>query len=277
MDGIPVLINEHQSVFTIDDFTQRRNTTLDLHRNRLERTCARLLPRVSANLTGRRNYQRLVTLLLQQSASPRVLVVGGSILGEGMEVMVRAKSIELVETDVSFGPRTMLICDAHSLPFDDASFDGVVAQAVLEHVADPVQCVEEFHRVLKENGLVYAETPFMVPVHMGRYDFTRFTHLGHRRLFRRYDEIDSGVVCGPGAALAWCYQQFLLSFTSSRACRAVIKAFARITSFYLKYFDWLLLHKPSALDGAAGFYFLGRKTDRQLSDRELLSMYRGAG
>ena len=81
----------------------------------------------------------------------------------------------------------MLICDANDIPFENGSFDGVVLQAALEHVADPYRCVEETHRVLKEKGLVYAETAFMQQVHGGRYDFTRFTRLGHRRLFRRFD------------------------------------------------------------------------------------------
>ncbi len=84
----------------------------------------------------------------------------------------------------------------------DESFDGVICQAVLEHVLDPYRCVEEIHRVLRPNGLVYAETPFMQQVHGGTHDFTRFTHLGHRRLFRKFAEVDSGVVCGPGMALA---------------------------------------------------------------------------
>ena len=75
---------------------------------------------------------------------------------------------------------------------------------------------------------MYAETPFMQQVCVARFDFTRFTHLGHRRLFRWFDEVRSGPVCGPGMALAWSYQYFLLSFferprasdRSSRASRA---------------------------------------------------------
>ncbi len=42
----------------------------------------------------------------------------------------------------------MLICDAHDIPFADRSFDGVIVQAVLEHVVDPFRCCEEIHRVL---------------------------------------------------------------------------------------------------------------------------------
>jgi ubiquinone/menaquinone biosynthesis C-methylase UbiE len=53
------------------------------------------------------------------------------------------------------------VCDAHHLPFQIESFDGVIVQAVLEHVFDPNRYVEEIHRVLKMDAVVYAETPFI--------------------------------------------------------------------------------------------------------------------
>ena len=193
-----------------------------------------------------------------------------------MKALANNSSIELVESDISFGPRTRLICDGHDLPFKDKSFDGVICQAVLEHVVDPFRSVEEIYRVLKESGLVYAETPFMQQVHGGRYDFARFTHLGHRRLFRMFEEIDSGAGVGPGTALSWSYQYFLLSFFTSRKLRALIKLFSSLTSFYLKYFDYYLINKPGALDAASGYYFLGRKSEKVLSDQELIKLYRGA-
>jgi len=58
----------------------------------------------------------------------------------------------------------------------------MLVQAGLEHVRDLWQVVAEIHRVLKDDGLVYAETPFMQQVHEGPYDFTRFTESGHRYL-----------------------------------------------------------------------------------------------
>jgi uncharacterized protein YbaR (Trm112 family)/SAM-dependent methyltransferase len=276
VDGVPVLLNEKSSVFTIEDFFSRRNTTFNLHGNKLRKSIRRLIPTISKNIKARENYTSLANLLLKQSASPRVLVIGGSILGQGMELIANKTFLELIVSDVSFGPYTMLICDAHDIPFEDKSFDGVIVQAVLEHVINPYRCVEEVYRVLKEQGIVYAETPLMQQVHMGRYDFTRFTHLGHRRLFRRFEEIDSGAVCGPGMALAWSYQYFLLSFTTSRILRVLIKVFSSLTSFHLKYFDHYLINKPGTLDAASAYYFMGRKVEHILPDQELIKLYKGA-
>ena len=193
-----------------------------------------------------------------------------------MEALATDSRIELVATDVSFGPLTAVICDAHDIPFADESFDGVIVQAVLEHVVDPQRCVQEIHRVLRSQGLVYAETPFMQQIHMGSYDFTRFTHSGHRLLFRQFSEIASGPVCGPGMALAWSYRYFLLSFTTSRMLRGLIRAFVRLTAFHLKYLDRYLIRKGGAIDAASGFFFMGRKEGRMFSDREVVGYYKGA-
>ncbi len=275
INGIPILIDEEHSLFSINDFVNQHKTTFYGSQSKLAQAVNEFLPDISRNLKSRRNYNKFAKLLLSQSSTPRVLVIGGSILGGGMEAILRYPCIELVDSDVTFGPRTALICDAHGLPFEDNSLDGVIVQAVLEHVVDPWQCVEEIHRVLKGDGLVYAETPFMQQVHGGRYDFTRFTHLGHRRLFRKFEEIDSGAVGGPGMALAWSYRYFLLSFTSSSFLRRLIGAFVRLTSFYLTYFDYLLIDKAGTLDAASGYYFMGRKSDHILSEKDLIKLYKG--
>ncbi len=279
IDGVPILINETASVFSVNDFVSRRNTTFRVQSSRLSQLldrCLQLLPSISGPVGSKENYARFAQAALTGRPTATVLVVGGSILGQGMTGLAAHSSLELVETDVSFGPRTALICDAHDIPFANDTFDGVVVQAVMEHVVDPYRCASEIHRVLKPQGVVYAETPFIQQVHMGRYDFTRFTHSGHRRLFRHFDEIASGPVCGPGMALAWTYQYFLLSFVTSRPMRGLVRAFASLTSFYLKYFDRYLIGRAPAVDAASGFFFIGRKAEDALPDRDLVAYYKGA-
>ncbi|MBD2014023.1 methyltransferase domain-containing protein [Microcoleus sp. FACHB-53] len=276
VDGIPVLINESSSIFSFSDFLSQKDTTFTFQsQSKIKKFLTNRLPDINANMKGKRNYNKFLELVKKPNERPKILVLGGGIVGDGMEDILSDPSVELVSSDVSFGPCTALICDAHDIPFEDNLFDGVIAQAVLEHVLDPNRCVEEIHRVLKENGVVYAETPFMQQVHMGRYDFTRFTHLGHRRLFRKFEEVSSGPACGPGMALAWSYQYFLLSFVKSSAAKNIVKAFTRLTSFWLKYFDYFLIDKPGTFDAASGYYFIGTKSDRVLGDRELIKLYRG--
>jgi SAM-dependent methyltransferase len=276
VEGVPVLIDESKSIFDIADFVERRETTFRTGDRLLKETFRGLMPRIGHNIKAAHNYQRFAEVVLAGRPHARVLVVGGGVLGKGMESLTDNPAIELVETDVALRPRTALIADGHNLPFMDCSFEGVIVQAVLEHVPDPHRCVGEIHRVLKERGIVYGETPFMQQVHMGPYDFTRFTHLGHRRLFRHFEELDSGVSSGPGMALAWSWQYFLLSFATRPLPRALLRGLAALTAFPLKYFDYFLVNRPGALDAASGIFFLGRKTDQEFTDRELVSSYRGA-
>lgn len=275
VDGIPILLNESTSVFTFKDFTSRNTTYFYTEqKNTLRDIIFKFTPTINKNVKASENFKNFEKLLLQRSNRPKVLVLGGSIIGEGMESLINNDSFEMVETDISFGPRTNMICDAHEIPFEDNSFDAVIVQAVLEHLLDPYRCVEEIYRVLTVDGIVYAETPFMQQVHGGRYDFTRFTYLGHRRLFRKFEEIDSGPVCGPGMALAWSVKYFFLSFPSFRALRFFLRFFSSITTFFLKYFDTYLIDKPGTLDSASAFYFMGKKGKSILSDKDLIKRYK---
>ncbi|MCX6743611.1 MAG: methyltransferase domain-containing protein [Candidatus Parcubacteria bacterium] len=274
--GIPILINENASVFSFNDFVRQKDTFFpNSKKNSLGKLIDSFIPSISNNIKAKRNYKQFAQLLLKMSKKPRILVLGAGFLGKGMEALLDYSDLEMVETDVSFGPLTMIILDAHNIPFKNESFDGVIIQAVLEHVLDPFQVVAEIHRVLKNDGLIYAETPFMQQVHGGKYDFMRFTYLGHRRLFRNFEEIESGVACGPGMALAWSYQYFLQSFFNSRISRKIAEIFSRLTSFYFKYFDYFLAKRPGALNAASAYYFMGKKSNKILSDKELLRLYKG--
>jgi uncharacterized protein YbaR (Trm112 family) len=277
VDGVPVLINDAESLFSTEDVLRSaKNGAPRQARSKLSKLAAHLVPSISANVNADRNYATFGKALLAMANNPRVLVVGSGMLGAGIDKLLALSSrVEMIESDIGIRPRVTLVCDAHDIPFNDQVFDGVVVQAVLEHVADPHRCVEEIHRVMTPGGIVYAETPFMQQVHGGPYDFSRFTHLGHRRLFRKFDEVESGVACGPGMALAWSYLYFLLSFARSSSSRRLLQTFGRLTSFYLTYFDRFLVSRAGAFDAASGYYFIGKKNGRTLSDRELVQLYRG--
>ena len=262
--GVPCLIDPESTIF---DQNPPPAPTPSL--------AARLLPSLSGNPVSRGNYRRFVDLLLAECRRPRVLVLGGAAVGQGLAPFLDHPLIEWVETDVFPSARTDLLCDAHMVPFEDASFDGVVAQALLEHTLDPARVVEEIRRVLRPTGMVYAETPFIQQVHAGAYDFTRYTHLGHRRLFRYFTEVESGPACGPGMALAWTWQAFLTSFVGGRRGRQAAALIARLTAWWLKWLDPLLVRRRACYDTASSFYFWGRRSERALDDRALIASYRG--
>ncbi len=58
-------------------------------------------------------------------------------------------------------PRTgCVVGDALRLPFQNSSFDAVVASEVLEHLTNPADAVREMYRVLRADGKLIATTPY---------------------------------------------------------------------------------------------------------------------
>lgn len=203
--GIPILLNEDTSVFRIADYVEGApypgasgyagSTDHVTGFRRAYRRMARVLAEhsVKRNQTGPDDVIRRVR---GEKPHARILVIGAGDADYG---------VGITYTDVAFGQRVTCICDAHDLPFPAGSFDAVFAVAMLEHVSDPYRCADEIRRVLVPQGYVYADTPFLQPVRMAAHDFTRFTYLGHRRLFRWFDDIDSGIADGRGMSASLCF------------------------------------------------------------------------
>jgi SAM-dependent methyltransferase len=202
---------------------------------------------------------------------PLVLVVGGGTVGGGSEALYASSRVRLLSFDIYASASTAFVADAHRIPLHAASVDGVWVQAVLEHVLEPAVVVAEIARVLKPRGWVYAETPFMQQVHEGPFDFTRFTHSGHRWLFRDFEEVASGCVAGVGTQLAWSLEHCGRALTRSRLAGKAIRA----AFFWVRWLDDLAGEREN-LDAASALYFFGRKAARPLSAGDMPGYYRGA-
>ena len=274
VNGIPILINDNESIFNVKDFLcAPQQQAKKGNANRISIVFKNIFPKLSNNLSSKKNFLQLEELL-SKVENPKILIVGGGTITTDTEQIFNDRNI-IVESDIYLGPRTQIILDAHNIPFMDSTFDLIIFQAVLEHVADPYKCVNEAHRVLKDNGLIFAATPFMQQVHMRAFDFTRFTHLGHRRLFRRFEEIDSGVSAGTGVALGWSIRYFLFSLTNQNFLRLFFKITTSFLFFWLKYIDFITKSSKGSYDAASAFYFIGRKSDKIISDKELIKLYKG--
>lgn len=277
VEGIPILINEENSLFSIKDFTNNKRTTRNANEPKksklIKKIYQKFIPKIGFNLKAKENYLKFSSLLSKRKGKSKVLIIGGGEIGKGMEFIVNNQDIILIEGDVYFGERTQIIFDAHDLPFASNSFDAVIIQAVLEHVVNPYRCIDEIKRISKKDGIIYAETPFMQQVHENEFDFTRFTLGGHRRLFRYFKEIDSGIVCGPGMALAWSINRFFDSFSKSKLMILFRYGVLPFFIFWLKYFDYYFIKKPWVSDNASGVFFMGTKSDKPISDKEIIKNY----
>ncbi len=219
----------------------------------------------------RENVALILARLFNEHEKPRVLIIGGGTIGQGMTPFYEDQNIELVSFDIYASKHVQFIADAHSVPLEDNCFDAVIVQAVLEHVLDPKGVVDEVHRLLKPDGLVYAETPFLQHVHEGAYDFTRFTESGHRLLFKQFSLVRSGVSSGAGTQLLWAFEGFFRGLFRSRLVGKVVK----LCLCWLMLLDRLIPESYN-IDAANGVFFLGSKANVTVGDEEIITHYKGA-
>jgi SAM-dependent methyltransferase len=131
----------------------------------------------------------------------------------------RRYGANVINIDVEALPGVDLIGVAENVPLADASCDGAVLQAVLEHVRDADLTLRELHRVLKPGGSLLVEVPFMQGYHPSPGDYRRYTEQGLRAKLvdHRFDVDECGVAVGPASAMAWITAEFFAFLVSGRS------------------------------------------------------------
>ncbi|MCX6641399.1 MAG: class I SAM-dependent methyltransferase [bacterium] len=192
----------------------------------------------------------------------RLLLLGGGTEHHGWFIRELGQELldHAVNLEVEPGHFVDLVSDAHDIPFPDNSFDGIICQSVLEHTKDSERVVAEAHRVLKPGGIIYAEVPFLQPVHMTS-DFRRYTLLGLDNLFSDFEKVKSGINAGIGSVFSMVAVNFfamLLSFNSWKLYRSWRLIF-RILFAPVKVLDLLLVKYSMAPITTSENYYIGRK------------------
>jgi SAM-dependent methyltransferase len=192
--------------------------TVDRYIRGFELIAPWLRPGVTALEWGCR--QGFMSCLIHRHLEGDVTLHGCDVVAGDFERFYRTSSLEFTLLDHEW-----------ELPYDSGSFDFVVANGVLEHVANEYESTKEIHRVLKPDGI------FAITFLPNRYaiseNLRRMLGFGqlHNRLYRRsqasHDFLRRGFLieaCG--------YHQVLPSFAHlskrSRATNAIGNASARL-------------------------------------------------
>ena len=267
--GVPILISPDLSLFSVN--TDDVFSTV-VKRRKYNKFVSLIKCMVSPPLEKtKQNIALLLQLLQKNERTKNVLVIGGGSIGQGLFPLYQSSQIQIVAFDVYATDNVQFVADSHNIPLESAVFDAVVIQAVLEHVLVPEKVVTEIHRLLKDDGLIYAETPFLQHVHEGAYDFMRFTETGHRFLFRSFSLIKSGACAGPGVQTLWSVDYLFRSVFRSR----IVGKIAKLLFFWLQYLDYII-PDSYASDAASGVFFLGKKNVKSVSAKKIVLGYRGA-
>lgn len=132
---------------------------------------------VSANL-----YNGACLNLIHQHPQGLILDCGAGCQGKIYENVINLEIVDYDSTDV--------MAVAEHLPFLDGVFDVVFSFAVLEHVRNPAAAAREIMRVLKPGGILFAQVPFLSPLHAYPHHYYNMTLAGLRELFEGLVEID---------------------------------------------------------------------------------------
>ncbi|WP_440054184.1 class I SAM-dependent methyltransferase [Pseudoalteromonas sp. T1lg65] len=93
------------------------------------------------------------------------------------------------------------LCDLNQpLPFQDQEFNTVLCSDVLEHLTNPESTLKEVARLLKPNGALIINTPFMYWLHEQPYDYFRYTRYALQRMAKQAN-LEVAVLEDVGGAL----------------------------------------------------------------------------
>lgn len=141
--------------------------------------------------------------------------------------------------------------DVTKVPVSDQSVDCIVCTEVLEHLPNPQACVDEMHRLLRNEGLALVSVPFFYPVHADPYDFQRFTEDGLRQLFRDFASVEVlrmggyagvlglllelGISGTSGNSFFWKLLRWAMKWISRWLCRYDLSVFGSESELWSKF------------------------------------------
>ena len=127
---------------------------------------------------------------LEQELQPVARYLSGRMLNAGsgsrdIADFVRRNGVtELTSYDISSDDPSVILGPIEAMPFEDASFDSALCNAVLEHIIDPERAMAELARVVRKGGHIIATVPFLQPYHACPGDYRRYTADGLAQLGR---------------------------------------------------------------------------------------------
>lgn len=263
--GKPVLVDFERSHLVHATVTAQDGAS-DVARHTRSGLVQRLLH--GRNHSSRHFAKDLIGRLSTQRKKQTVLIIGGGTIGSGAEALYEDERIQVIAIDVYASPMVTIVADGHQLPFASGSIDAVWIQAVLEHTLDPAAIVAEVHRVLRPEGLVFANVAFLWPIVEQAYDYTRYTANGLRWLFRDFETLALGFSSGPGTGAVNALRYLAQSLFRHEKFGTLIT----IPFLWMRWLDRFCGNRRG-LDAAPAPFIFARRSASPITHQQLFAFY----
>jgi len=149
-----------------------------------------------------------------------------------------------VNMDLFTVPGVDVAANAEQMPFPSGLFQRVECDAVLEHVRNPTDVMNEIRRVLAPGGYAHLVTPFCHPFHEYPRDFRRFTLDGLKEMAGDLEVVAEGWRTGPTATLLVFLLEYVKLLLPYRSWRVLAHGVLGWLIFPFRYLDFFLLRVP---------------------------------
>lgn len=155
------------------------------------------------------------------------------------------------------------VVDIHDLSaYESDTYDFVVLDEILEHVARPWIAVEEVRRILKPGGTLITSSPFMIAVHKVPEDYWRFTKDAMRILLERYTTVETHSWGNP-ASVAYLMNGMMV--TTREAIEAGVFDLTNVEKYAIDVWTYAT-KQPSALEPIIGVEDEGHRVPFEVTD-----------
>ncbi len=168
---------------------------------------------------------------------------------------------ECVTIDFARIGDTNVVADIHNIPLKDETIDCLFCTGTLEHVHNPEIVLKEIFRVLKIDGTIYIDVPFMQCYHPDPVDYWRFTIKGIELICTRngFTKIETGVNIGSASSVTWILMAFSHTIFSNRIINKLFSTIFSMLVSPIKYLDKYTIKGENSIIAPSAVYFIGTK------------------
>lgn len=200
-------------------------------------------------------YKKQLKSLMDQYGTEKIILN----IGSGPHYILNRK--DTINIDIFAFNEVDIVADASDLPIEDEAVDLIITTGMLEHVGYPDMVVKEMYRVLKTNGNIFCDFPFMQPFHAAPNDYYRWTAIGISKLFSKFKNIKIRIAAGPTSGMLWVVQEWvaILFSCGNKTLHDIIFVLLMIATFPIKLLDIIAILFPNAEKISSGFFITANK------------------